>query len=74
MQFCPSLFEQDDPEFVTVRMRKSRLLIETRNVIVNDNFFPDAIFADFNRVESVLVLLLIHKQLLNSLRHLRQDT
>ena len=46
VQLGPGFLQQDDPELVTFGLGERRVILPAWNVVINDHFFPLAIFAD----------------------------
>jgi hypothetical protein len=63
MKFRESLFEQYDPKLVAVSVRETRFTIVAGDVVINDDFFPFTILANFYSVDSIVVLLVLNKNI-----------
>ena len=73
MQLGPCLLEQDDPKFISVSLRKGGVSLEARDVVIDDDFLPLAILADFKAVDAQIVLLVSQEKFLDTMRILRKD-
>lgn len=74
VELGPSLLHEDDPQLVIVSVRKVRLALHARNIIINNDLLPLSIFANFDAVNAIFVLLVLKEQFRNTLRNFCQDT
>ena len=62
MELGPCFLKEKHPQFVTVGLREGTLLLEAGNVVINNNLFPLAIFADLEAINAQVILLVVKEK------------
>ena len=71
MKFGPSLLKKYHPKLISISFGERGLALEAWNVIINYDLLPFSIFADFQAIDTQIVLLIIKEKFGNAARHFR---
>lgn len=61
MNFSPSFFEDNWPQFALMSLRKGNLFTQNRDQLINDNLLLDAVFSHPHAVNPFIIYFLVNE-------------